>query len=177
MNIGKLMVDSIRDSAAQVFSSMLGGELVSGEDSVEQGTPEAHDGVVSLIGLAGDWAGMGSLTCSPAMACNICSAMLMSEFPAVNEEVLDVVAELTNMIIGSVKTDLERQLGPLGLSIPTVVYGRNFKTKSARNSEWVVVRFGWKGEDLLVRLCLSPKSAAVHPPVHPAPCQSCALEM
>ena len=41
------------------------------------------------------------------MACRICAAMLMTEAPAVNEDVLDAVAELTNMIIGSVKTDLE----------------------------------------------------------------------
>ena len=33
--------------------------------------------------------------------------MLMTESTAVNEEVLDAVAEMTNMIIGSVKTDLE----------------------------------------------------------------------
>ncbi len=57
--------------------------------------------------------------------------MLMTEAPSVNEDVLDAVAELTNMIIGSVKTDLESQLGPLGLSIPTVVFGRNFRTRSA----------------------------------------------
>ena len=53
--------------------------------------------------------------------------MLMTEASAVNEEVLDAMAELTNMVIGNVKTKLESQLGPLGLSIPTVVYGRNFK--------------------------------------------------
>ena len=47
------------------------------------------------------------------------------------------MAELTNMIIGSVKTDLESQLGPLGLSIPTVVFGRNFKTRSAGTAEWI----------------------------------------
>ncbi len=57
--------------------------------------------------------------------------MLMTEAPSVNEDVLDAVAELTNMIIGNVKTELEAQVGPLGLSIPTVVYGRNFQTKTA----------------------------------------------
>ena len=75
----------------------------------------------------------GSISCTPALACRICSQMLMTESTAVDEEVLDAVAELTNMIIGSVKTDLEQHLGPLGLSIPTVVFGRNFKNQKRRN--------------------------------------------
>ena len=82
--------------------------------------------------------------------------MLLSEAPAVNEDVLDAVAELTNMIIGNVKSDLEGHLGPLGLSIPTVIFGRNFRTKSAGNADWIVERFCWEGEDLLVKMCLAP---------------------
>jgi chemotaxis protein CheX len=55
--------------------------------------------------------------------------MLLAEDSSVSEEVLDAIAEVTNMIIGHVKSSLERHLGPLGLSIPTVVFGRNFKPK------------------------------------------------
>ena len=90
--------------------------------------------------------------------------MLMTEAPAVNEDVLDAVAELTNMIIGSVKTDLESELGPLGLSIPTVVFGRNFRTRSAGTAEWIHVRFLWDEDPLLIKMCLAPseKPHAVH---------------
>ena len=110
---------------------MMGVELERGEVSLDSAPPDANDGVVSLVGLAGNWTGTGSVACSPALACRICSQLLLTEVQAVNEEVLDAVAELTNMVIGSVKTDLEAHLGPLGISIPTVIYGRNFKTKSA----------------------------------------------
>ena len=54
----------------------------------------------------------------------------MTESPAVNEEVLDAVGELTNMIIGNVKTVAEAIVGPLNLSVPTVIYGRNFTSRS-----------------------------------------------
>ena len=98
--------------------------------------------------------------------------MLMTESTAVDEDVLDAVAELTNMIIGSVKTDLEEHLGPLGLSIPTVVFGRNFRTRSAGNTEWIVVRFHWDDDCLLVKLCLTPAERAAYPhlPVAAHPC-------
>ena len=102
--------------------------------------------------------------------------MLMTEATAVNEDVLDAVAELTNMIIGSVKTELESQLGPLGLSIPTVVFGRNFKTRSAGTVEWIYVRFLWDGEPLLVKMCLAP-SEKPHQVTHHGGNPACALEV
>jgi chemotaxis protein CheX len=158
---------------------MLGCELSGGEVTVEGSAAgsasEPNDGVVSFIGIAGSWAGTGSLSCSPAMACRVCAAMLMTEATAVNEDVLDAVAELTNMIIGSVKTDLEAELGPLGLSIPTVVFGRNFKTRSAATAEWIHVRFLWDGDPLMIKMCLAP-SEKQHP-VHHGGNPTCALEV
>jgi chemotaxis protein CheX len=129
-----------------------------------------------LIGLAGTWTGAGSITCSPTLACRVCAQLLMTEVTAVNEEVLDAVAELTNMIIGSVKTDLEQHLGPLGLSIPTVVFGRNFKTRTMANSDWIVMPVYWDEEHLLVKLCLARNERMPHPIVHTAT-QACALDV
>jgi chemotaxis protein CheX len=175
MNPHNLMVDLIRQSTSNVFSTMLGVDLPPGDAALESGTPDANDGVVSLIGLAGAWAGTGSVSCSPALACRVCSLMLMMESTGVDEDVLDAVAELTNMIVGSVKNDLEPHLGPLGLSIPTVVFGRNFKTKSAGTTEWTVVRFPWEGEELVVKLCLSP-TEKTHSNAHIMG-QACAVEV
>ena len=152
---------------------MLASEIQPGEVVVEPAAPEANDGVVSFIGIAGTWTGTGSITCSPPLACRICSQMLLSEAPAVNEDVLDAVAELTNMIIGNVKSDLEGHLGPLGLSIPTVIFGRNFRTKSAGNADWIIERFCWEGEELLVKMCLAPAEKTgqniPHPTTHTCP--------
>ena len=179
MNLHNTIVESLIRSAGEVFSTMLGSELSSAEVSVkgivEGSDSDPNDGVVSFIGIAGSWAGTGSLSCSPAMACRVCTQMLMTEATSVNEDVLDAVAELTNMIIGSVKTDLERELGPLGLSIPTVVFGRNFKTRSAAAAEWIHVRFLWDTEPLRIKMCLSP-SEKPHP-VHHGGNSACALEV
>ncbi len=168
MNVQELITDSIQKAAAEVFSTMLAVELPPGEIAIEQVSPPVNDGVVSLIGLAGPWVGLGSIACSPAVACRICSLMLMMETTAVNEDVLDAVAELTNMVIGSVKNDLETHLGQLALSIPTVVFGRNFKTRSAGSSEWIVVRFPWEGEKFAVKLFLAPAEKAGHNLAHTA---------
>jgi len=166
MNLQKTIEDCLTQSTQNVFSTMLGVELSPGEVSVEHGMPEANDGIVSFIGLAGAWAGTGSLSCSPELACRICSLMLMMDTPSVNADVLDAVAELTNMILGSAKNDLEPQLGPLGLSIPTVVFGRNFKTKSAGSADWIVLKYTWEGDVLTVKLFLAPSERSPHAVSH-----------
>lgn len=176
MSLHNTIVDCINHACTQVFSTMMGVEIEGGAASLDSSTPDANDGVVSLIGLAGSWTGMGSISCSAALACRICSQLLMTEVQAVNEEVLDAVAELTNIIIGSVKTDLEQHLGALGLSIPTVVYGRNFRTRAVGTTQWTTLRFEWDGEPLLVRMSLAPAEQAGHPRIHTLS-QPCALEV
>jgi len=150
------LVAAIEWATNDVFSIMLNLALVAGSVFVEKEEKTPTSGVVSLIGFAGTWVGSGSLSCSARLACKIASHFLMAEYEAVGEDVLDSVAEVTNMIIGNVKTVLENRLGGMGLSTPTVIYGRNFQTRSTRNQEWTVVPFDCEGERLYVQVCLVP---------------------
>lgn len=150
------MAGFIADATKQVFETMMGIEVRQGEAYLDRTDPAPAAGVVSLVGLVGSWVGTGSFTCSPEMACRLASSMLMAEYPAMNEEVLDAVAEVANMIVGNIKTGLEEELGPMGLSIPTVIFGRNFMTRSVGNSEWTVVPFFFGEERFEVQICLAP---------------------
>jgi chemotaxis protein CheX len=148
--------EAIKTATDEVFSTMLSLKLKPGEVYVEKEEKVPASGVVSLIGLAGPWVGTGSVSCTAQFACRIAGQMLMTEYPAICEDVLDAVAEITNMIIGNVKTTLENRLGGMGLSTPTVIYGRNFQTRSARNQEWTVVPFEWDGDQMCVQVCIAP---------------------
>lgn len=158
------LVEAIRTATHEVFSMMLNLELTPGEVFVEKEEPAPASGVVSLIGLAGPWVGSGSLSCTAEFACKIASHLLDTAYPSMNEDVLDAVAEVTNMIIGNVKSALEDRLGAMGLSTPTVIYGRNFQTRSAGNQEWTVVPFLLEGQRLCVQLCLAPNPDAKKTP-------------
>jgi chemotaxis protein CheX len=81
----------------------------------------------------------------------------MQEFSAVDEEVLDAVGELANMVLGNAKTVFEETLGPMGLSIPTVIYGRNFTTRSVGHNEWTVVPFELDGEVFEIQISLAQR--------------------
>jgi chemotaxis protein CheX len=149
----------IRQATRDVFGMMLGVELGDREAFIDESGPVHTEGVVALVGLAGSWAGSGTFTCSAGLAAKISGQLLMQEFAAIDDEVLDAIGEVTNMVLGNVKTSLEEELGPMGLSIPTVIFGRNFTTRSLTRSKWTVVPFDCLDDYFEVRLCLTPRQA------------------
>jgi chemotaxis protein CheX len=159
------IVKYVSSATADVFSTMLGMEVAPKPEHVEETPPMIADGVMALVGLAGTCTGAGVITCGTAFAIQVCNHLLMAEETSVNEDVLDAMGEVANMIIGNFKTLAEEHVGPLCLSIPTVIHGRNFTSRSIGNAAWVVVPFECNGDIMQVRICL----AASRDPVVPRP--------
>jgi chemotaxis protein CheX len=157
---------AVSKAAREVFETMLSLPLEI-EPSVMCAAiePETFHGVVALLGVAGSWTGAGHISCSPHFAQKVAGALLMTEYDSVNEDVLDAIAEVANMIIGNVKTFFEEKLGPLGLTVPTVIFGRNYQTRSAGVKDWVLVRLRSGEETMDVYFCLMP-SRVTHPMAH-----------
>jgi len=154
------IADAVKRAATEVLTTMLSLESQPKDVFTEKLALGDAEGVVSFIGLTGNYAGTGGLQCTSETARHLASKFLMSEFAAVNEEVLDAFGEFTNMIIGSFKNDIEILAGPMGMSIPTVIYGRNFTTRSLGHEEWVVVPFDCAGHELQVKVCLKEHKPA-----------------
>jgi chemotaxis protein CheX len=149
------LIQTARDTTKDVFATMLGMEAVPLATRTEEGGPGPSDGVVGIIGIAGTWVGTGIVICQAGLACKAASAMMMTEYTSVNEEVLDAMGEITNMIIGNIKTNLEDRYGTMGISVPTVVFGRNFATRTVSRGEWVIVSFVVADEDFQVHVNLA----------------------
>lgn len=152
------LIRAIQSATGNVFATMLNLRVTPADTVVEKEEPVPSSGVVALIGLAGSWVGSGSLACSATCAAKIASALLTTRYSGINEDVLDAVAEVTNMIIGNVKTALESRLGAMGLSTPTVIYGSNFQTRSTGNQQWTVVPFSLAKDEMFVQMCIVPAS-------------------
>jgi chemotaxis protein CheX len=150
----------IRQAAPEVFTTMLAMDVAAGETVVSRRIQGNHPGgVIALLGLTGEWSGSGQISCEPEFACRIASTMLMAEYETVDEDVLDAFAEVANMIIGNVKNLLEAELGPMGLSTPTIVFGGEFDTRIAGSPERVVVPFSCGNDVLYVQIVSTPKGA------------------
>ena len=141
-----------RSSAESVFSMMLAMEIEP-LDALEIEEPKPYDGVISLVTFTGEWIGAGMFCCHEQLACQIGAAMLGHDVTQIDSDVLDGIGEMANMIIGNLKEQLEGRTGPLALSIPTVVYGKNFSTRTAVKAPWCIQPFKVGEHILEVRSC------------------------
>ncbi len=146
----------IEGATDSVFTTMLNLPAAPQPVRVETGDPAPADGITAMVGIGGTWTGMGQIQCSAGFACRLAGALLMTEYASVDSEVLDAIAEVTNMIIGNVKTQLEERLGPLGLGIPAVIFGRNYQARTGGAHDWTVVPFACNGDRMEIRFCLMP---------------------
>jgi chemotaxis protein CheX len=156
------IVAAVRASTEEVFSTMLGMEIAACDPYVEKTPPGPSQGIIAVVGLAGAWIGTGSVNCSRDLSLRLASALLMTEYDDVSDEVLDAMSEVTNMIVGNFKNQAEPFLGPLGLSIPTVIYGLNFSARSAGKEQWIVVPFTVSGESLEIKIYLTRNRGLSH---------------
>lgn len=154
----EFVLQAIRAATKEVFATMLGAEIEVSDSA--KADPES--GMMALVGVTGNWSGAGTLSCSPALGNQAAAAMFLSEpvedTSAINDEVLDAVAELTNMVVGNIKNMLEQELGPMAISIPSVIYGRNFHFRSLTGKVIAAVAFRWNSEPLEVKVVLAPNS-------------------
>ena len=148
------IIEYVRKATTEVLGTMVGIDAVPGTPYREREAMESFDGIVALVGIGGPWTGMGTLYCTTDFALQVTEAMLMAPQSEINEDVLDALAELSNMIVGNVKTFLEADLGPLALSIPTVIFGRNYRALHGGSKERTVVPFLCDGQRFEVKFCL-----------------------
>jgi chemotaxis protein CheX len=147
----------VETSTSEVFATMLDFKVALEGVSATGDSTAANAGLLATIGIAGPVSGSGSICLSKSLGCKIASRFLMSEYVEVNDEVLDAIAELTNMIIGGVKTALEDKLGPMGLSIPTVIFGERYLARRPSASERMILSFRCEDdpeETFTILICL-----------------------
>lgn len=155
------IVEWVTSATNEVFQTMLGLEARYGETHIAEPGKGLSMGVIGIIGLVGEWTGTAVVSYSSPLACKIANTLFLQEYPNVSDEVLDAVAEMTNMIIGNLKNNLEIKLGTMGLSIPAVVFGRNFATRRSGKESWYVIQFEVDGERIDVQLCIAPNPNGV----------------
>ena len=144
------LVQTVQQTTSEVFSTMLGIELTKLPPSTTMETTTRNAGLLSIVGMAGAVSGSGSLSLSKRFSCYASSRFLMQdpEYQEVNDDVLDAVAELSNMIVGGVKTVLEEQFGPMGLSVPQIVCGDGYLTRSFSAGDRIQIPFECKEDNL-----------------------------
>jgi chemotaxis protein CheX len=101
----------------------------------------AKGDVSGVIGMTGDASGSLSVSFPEATILAIVSNMFAEEMAEVDDEIRDAVGEITNMISGQARKELEELGTSLESAIPTVISGQNHTIKHITSYPIVAITF------------------------------------
>jgi chemotaxis protein CheX len=166
-------INPFLNGTQEVLKKMAFMDAVPGKPYLKK--EEAASGDVSgIIGITGDATGSLALSFSEKCICKIVSNMLGEEHPEVTKEILDAVGELTNMVSGASRTQLEKMGMAVYAAIPTVVHGQGHTITHILKSPSLVIPFSTAAGPFFIDVCIKTtetgeKSAAAQAPAQASP--------
>jgi CheY-specific phosphatase CheX len=135
-------------SAREVFGIMLDTML----DSVESPAKPNDGEYTALVGLAGSLCGVLSIRCKRQAARIMASKMLAIPLEEVDNDSSDALGEIANMIAGNFKGKLSGVGNHCMLSVPTIIVGSNYATRSLAPSSTIEAAFEFELNPLWITL-------------------------
>ena len=136
-------------AVTKTLETMVGCKVTRGAPQIKQ-NPQALYPVSGIIGLSGVVAGTVVLTMSRELALKSASVMLMDEFTELCPDVFDAVGELTNVVAGNAKAQLEEY--KLSLSLPNVINGAETELHFPENCQPISIPFDTEFGPLAVEI-------------------------
>ena len=136
--------DALIEGAQEVFSTMISGNI----ESCESGQDIEGDSLLGSITFNGDLEGCLALCCSAPCAKTIAVNMLAMD-PSEElseEEICDALGEVTNMVMGSVKSRIQNVASDISVSIPTVVSGRDLQNSLGEGAIRTLIKVKFENE-------------------------------
>lgn len=136
-----------------VLNMMAQIELTPGKPQKKTSTLAKGD-VSGLIGmLGGEMRGSLSITFESSLALQIMDNMLGEKPDGINEEVSDMVGEITNMICGGAKKDLSKLGYNFDMATPVVVSGKDHTLSHTANGHKMIMPFASAHGKAFLEMC------------------------
>ncbi|MCL2669568.1 MAG: chemotaxis protein CheX [Syntrophaceae bacterium] len=142
------------DGTKQVLETMAMVSPVAGKPYLKKDRTAKGD-VSGIIGMTGSAQGSLALSFSQSCILKIVSNMLGETHQEINDEVRDAVGELTNMISGTARKNLEAKGFNILAAIPTVVSGKDHCIIHVLGGPSIIIPFETEGGPFFVDVCLS----------------------
>ena len=130
------------------FTKAEAGKPYLKKDDVAQGD------VSGVIGFTGETNGTVAVTFDESCILKIVTNMFGEEMTEINNEITDAVGEITNMISGQARKELEEIGKKFQGAIPTVVTGKNHKLESMTKGPKVAIPFKTEAGSFTIEVCL-----------------------
>ena len=151
-------INPFLNGTLEVLKKMAFMDAVPGKPYLKKEETASGD-VSGIIGITGDAIGSLALSFSEKCICKIVSNMLGEEHHEVTRDIIDAVGELTNMISGASRTQLEKMGMAVYAAIPTVVHGQGHTITHILKSPSIVIPFSTAAGPFFIDVCIKTTEA------------------
>ncbi|NRA69859.1 MAG: chemotaxis protein CheX [Gammaproteobacteria bacterium] len=146
-------INPFLDSLINVLEIMASTKLKPGKPILKR-NEIAHGDVSGLIGLVGpDTKGSLSISFEKKLALSIMQKMLGENPGKINEEVTDMVGEITNMVAGGAKNLLGQKGYDFGMATPIVVSGKDHTISHQFDGPKIMIPFTCIDGKAVIEIC------------------------
>lgn len=138
-----------------VIQTMAQTQLVPGKPK-KKSDNQARGDISGLIGMVGEnIQGSMSISFEEGLVLEIMHKMLGEKPDKIDSDVLDMVGEITNMICGGAKNELDKKGYDFGMATPVVVSGVNHLIKHQVDGKKMVMPFSHESGKLYLEMCFN----------------------
>ena len=148
------IINAFLDGTISVLKTMAFVEPRAGSPYLKKNSVARGD-VSGIIGMTGAAKGSLALSFSKSSILRIVSNMLGEEITEINDEIKDGVGEITNMVSGVARKNLEAGGLIVRAAIPTVVSGTNHTIRHMMGGPSIIIPFEIDAGAFVVDVCLS----------------------
>jgi len=138
-------INSFITATSTVFKTMLNLQTSMDKPFIKNDKVTTGD-VTGVIGLAGDRSGSVCVSFTENGARIVYKTLTGDDCKEVSPDVVDAIGEITNIIAGQARKELERAGVNLKASIPTIVVGRGSELHMLSDSTMVSLPFSFEVE-------------------------------
>ena len=146
-------VNPFLSSLVNVLSTMANTTIVPGQPRIKKDEVGRGD-VSGLIGMIGPQTkGSFSVSFEESLALEIMNRMLGEKPKTINEEVTDMVGEITNMVTGGAKRILGEKGYEFSMATPVVVSGKGHTISHKANGTKIIMPFTSPHGTAYIEIC------------------------
>lgn len=151
--------DLVSGAVKEVFTTML--EINAKPEPPDSPITNGEAHVAGSVGFIGKLTGVVYIYASATFARRITSRMLrLGEAELDGDDMVnDVVGEVSNMVVGNIKSRLCDRGVPCVLTIPSIVRGNHFTIEPVSSTQRKVMSFRCDSDQLVVEIMIKPVEA------------------
>lgn len=146
------LVNPFINATINVLETMAFVNVEAGKPYLKRDNVAVGD-VSGVLGLTGVANGTIAVTFEERCILTVVSNMFGETMSELNSEIADAVGELTNMISGQARRELEEMGKVFKAAIPSVVTGRNHSITHYSDGPKIAIPFNTDGGDFTIEVC------------------------